>query len=290
MANIKELNRKISALKNMQKLMRAMNMIASIKLRKLLHFQSPLQLFAKSLATMAHNIVDAFNDTGHPLITGYKQTKKAHIIIFTADKGLCGKHNNSIQKAASACIEKKQTEGITVDVTCIGTKGATYCLRKGYPVYQQTEINDRALSMDALKGIAAKALQQYLDGSIQQLVVINNNFISTLQQETETTQLLPFPITLKADEKREILNASTEPVEEEFISVAAELFLFYKLRAALVNSLLSEQAARMTAMENATNNSEDLISRYGRVKNRARQATITNELIEIISGKEAMKR
>lgn len=268
-----------------------MSMIATIKLRKLFGLQASLTLFEQSVELIAQDIAKALKLFSHPAITGFKNVKQSHVIIFTADKGLCGSHNNSVYKAIDVLIKANTKNNIVTDVTCIGTRGANYCKRKEYDVYHKTEINERVFNTTSLMQISTKILNRFLDNEIQEIYLIGNYFISTLQQDTITTRLIPFtpPPKKEKGDKSEELNASIEPEPETFIVLASGLYLFYRLKSALFNSYLSEHSARMTAMENATNNSEDLIRHYVTLQNRARQTAITNELIEIISGKEALK-
>ena len=282
MANNRDLNHKISSLQNMQKVMKAMNMIASIKLRRLISAQESLALFRKAVEGQAEDIRTALGHTRHPLLSGYGEVKKRHFILFTADKGLCGAHNSSVLKAFE--FRLAETQGTAFDVTCIGTKGAGYCRRKGYEIYTRTEISDKVFGKKQLKELASRLFARYLSGEIQDLQIIGNDFVSTIQQEVRMERILPLE---QGQGKRG--NALTEPEPEEFLPAALERYLMYRMQTALAESLLSEQAARMTAMENATDNAEDLIDRYTTLLNRARQTSITNDIIEIVSGKEALE-
>jgi F-type H+-transporting ATPase subunit gamma len=292
MANLRNLNQRITSLRNMQKVMRAMDMIATIKLRKLFRLQGPITRFDRAIDEIPLNIVRSLKHTVHPFIRGFKPEKKVHAVIFTSDKGLCGSHNNSIQKAMDVLMGECAEKGIEADVTCIGLKGANHCRRRGYTVRHQTESNERVLVPGALREISFNVFDRIKVNEIQKIYLVFNRFISTIHQETETALIVPFA-PVKAPKNPESVKGttgfSTEPPQEEYISSATRLYLFYKIRAALAYSYLSEQASRMTAMENATNNSEDLINRYISLQNRARQSTITSEIIEIISGKEALK-
>ncbi|MFH1063110.1 MAG: ATP synthase F1 subunit gamma [Candidatus Omnitrophota bacterium] len=291
MANLKDLHVRISTLKNMQKVMRAMNMIASVKLRKLARMQSSLAFFEKSLESIAEDIHKALNQTDFPLISGFKNIKKTHVIFFTADKGLCGSHNSSVQKSLDIFIREQAKNKIAVDVTCIGLRGANFCKRREYEIYHQTEINERVFNAASVLDLSTKISRRFLNNEIQEVHLIANYFRSTLEQDTVTARLLPLE-TMSADKTKAIdyeFNPEIEPEPKKFITLAQGQYLYYKLISALVNSYLSEQSSRMTAMENATKNSEDLINHYVTLQNRARQATITNDLIEIISGKEALK-
>ncbi len=289
MANIKDLKRRISSLRNMQKVMGAMNMIATIKLQKLFALQSSLHRFDAAVNAIARDIGAALKHTSHPVIDGYPTARKAHVLVLTADKGLCGAHNNSVQKAVDALAKTNLDEGVALEMSCIGSKGASYCRRRRYEIFQQTEMSDRLFNGNAVRQIISKIYLRFQDDDVQSIFMVYNRFVSMLHQETITTQLIPFsfPEDLQAEPAE--MNFETEPPGERFIVTAAGLYLVYKLRVAVADSLLSEHAARMTAMENATNNSEDLINRYMTLQNRARQASITREIIEIISGKEASR-
>ncbi|MBN2739030.1 MAG: ATP synthase F1 subunit gamma [Spirochaetales bacterium] len=291
MSNIRDLNRKIHSLRNMQKVMSAMNMIASIKLRKLTRLQDSLITFSDSLKVMRENIMTTLHHKKEPIIYGYKTIKKIHVIILTADKGLCGSHNNSIRKMADAILVKYGGDNQTFEFTCVGTKGINFCKTKQLDIVAQSPIHESIFTMDKLKSFSDRIFHSFYEGKNQLVLLLYNQFHSTIQQTPVISQLLPLSPNHETEETASINKYAgyTEPKEKKFLPQAARLYLSYSFQAALYHSLISEQAARMTAMENATNNSEDLINRYGRARNRARQASITNELIEIISGKEAMK-
>jgi len=289
MSNIRDLNTKINSLKNMQKVMSAMNMIASIKLRKLYAVQETLSLFSKSVDDMCKLTFYGLKQQPSLLTTGYDDVKMAHIIMFTADKGLCGTHNSSVQKAVTDLIQENNSAGITTDLTCIGNKGAHYCNRKEYKIFQQTEIGEKVFTPGQLNALSRKIVERFKNGDIQKLYVVSNVFHSTLRQETVTLQLLPVFLSEKDLGESTEGGISTEPDKTEFANSFIDLYVLYKLKSLLLHSYLSEHASRMTAMENATNNSEDLINKYRTMQNHARQAAITNELIEIVSGKEALK-
>ncbi len=295
MSNIRDLGNKINSLQNMQKVMRAMNMIASIKLRKLIALQGSLALFDTSIETIRSDVFNSMQESENPLIKGYGRIEKIHIIMFTADKGLCGAHNSSVQKAVTRSVDEHQQKGIQVEFSCIGNKGTHYCSRKDYEIFQQAEINERVLNMGELKTITKSVFSRFMNNEVQKIYALSNIFHSTLFQETATQQLLPFYKMEKKDgstldsQPMETEPMETEPSGDTLAVTSAEIYLRFKLRSLLLNSYLSEHSSRMTAMENAKNNSEDLVNRYITMQNHARQASITNELIEIVSGKEAMK-
>ena len=269
----------------MQKVMRAMNMIASIKLRKLIAVQSSLTLFDASIEKIRSDIFNALQGSESPIIEGHRYLEKIHIVMFTADKGLCGAHNSSVQKAVARTVDESLEKGVQAEFSCIGNKGVHFCNRNEYEIFQQAESNERVLKREELEKISQSIFSRFIGNKVQKIFAVGNIFHSTLFQETATLQLLPFYQI--GDEDHQPME--TEPSGETLAETSAEIYLRFKLRSLLLNSYLSEHSSRMTAMENAKNNSEDLINRYTTMQNHARQASITNELIEIVSGKEAMK-
>ena len=287
MANVRDLTRKIYSLRNMQKVMRAMNMIASTKFRKISYMQDALKFFNTTLEPLEKTIMLSFYGGGHLEIDGYDKLKNIEIVMFTADRGLCGSHNSTIHKATALLVETNTGKDISSELTCIGRKGASFCRRNDFKIYHQTEINEKVMNDITLRSISDTLLERFYNGNIQEIYLVYNEFISTLQHSTKVVRVMPFPepeyVVTKPDE------IETEPQEQEFIRQAAKAIMNYRMKTALLNSYLSEHASRMTAMDNATNNSEDLIHHYNKQRNKARQTNITNELIEIVAGKEAMK-
>jgi F-type H+-transporting ATPase subunit gamma len=287
MANARDLSRKIYSLRNMQKVMRAMNMIASTKFRKISYLQESISFFNDNIETLEKDIMLAFHGGGYLEIDGYDDVKNIEIVMFTADRGLCGAHNSTIQKATGLLVDTKNKNNIESEMTCIGRKAAVFSRRNDYKIYHQTEINEKVLSYSGLRLIADSLLERFYSGAIQEIYLVFNEFFSTLSQSTKVVRVMPFPVPEYII--TDVESVFTEPQEAIFLRQSARAIFNYRMKTALLNSYLSEHASRMTAMDNATNNSEDLINHYNKLRNKARQTTITNELIEIVAGKEAMK-
>jgi F-type H+-transporting ATPase subunit gamma len=296
MATARDLNNKIASLQNMQKVMSAMNMIASTKLRKLLGKQAALEQFSTAVDAVGDAVAAVLNSAESKLAGSSKNDSRIHLIVIAADKGLCGSHNSSVLKTLAKTIEKEKKNGTAADVTCIGIRAATFCRRHDYEILHAIDSNERHISDTALREIAAELAKRLEKGEINKIILIHNHFVSTLVQQTRQVAIYPVK-TAAADkkdgdekeQKKATTVTETAPALEEFISPAAILYFYYRIKSGLSDSYLSEHAARMTAMENAKTNSEDLINRYGTIRNRARQTAITSELIEIVAGKEAMK-
>lgn len=293
MATARDLSYKIASLSNMKKVMSAMNMIASTKLRKLLFRQPALEKFSKAVDAVRDDIALGLSSSKGPLLNKPENIKNIHIIAFSADKGLCGSHNSSVLKALAKTITSEDQRGVAVDVTCIGARARNLCRRQEFNVCHGIDSNERHISDEALREIAADIIKRISQGEIDEVIMIYNHFVSTLMQETKQVQIFPLlqesdGKTGQPDRSRVESAAETEPEPADFITHAANLYLYYKLKIALTDSHLSEHAARMTAMEQAKTNAEDLINRYTKIRNRARQSAITSELIEIVAGKEAL--
>lgn len=291
MASIRDLNRKISSLRNMQKVMSAMNMIASTKFSKLLTKQMALLKFRDALNRVRASLFLRISRSSSPVVTGNDGDGVAHVIIFTADRGLCGAHNNSIFKGLEKLIKRLAVSPDDFEVTSIGSRGAKYCRKKEYVLFHSVDINEKTLHDSDLLRISETTFKRFKNGEIESVHIIYNHFVSALTQTTTTDRILPIKIEEKEekDDDSAIVEMTSDLGDEKLVESAAPLLVFYQLKTALLDSYLSENGARMTAMENASNNSQDLINRYAKIKNRARQTAITNELSEIVSGKEAMK-
>lgn len=186
-------------------------------------------------------------------------------------------------------INKLKLSPDKFDITSIGSRGAKYAKKNDYNLHHSIDISEKTLQDSNILRIAQDTLKRFNDGEIGDVFMIYNHFISALTQVTTTEKILPIQLDKKLHDQKSIREVTSDLADESLVEAAAPLLMFYQLKLALSNSYLSEHGARMTAMENASNNSQDLINRYGAIKNRARQTAITNELSEIVSGKEAMK-
>lgn len=287
MANIKELNTKVASLRSMQKVMRAMNMIASTKLHRMVGRLPALKVFQKGALDMARDVAMAYQGRQDPLIQSTAGAGRATVVMFTADKGLCGSHNHSVNRAALALIRSMEQKSMEVDTVCVGLRGAAFCHRYDLTIHLSTESGDRDLTADALREMSGEIVGRVAAGEVESVHFVYNAFVSTLQQTLTTARILPLSSLLPAEMPARPAFALETGTSSPRASV--EVVFFFLLQAALRHSRLSEHAARMTAMDNATNNSDDLIARYTAIRNRVRQSRITSDLIEIVAGKEALK-
>ena len=290
MASILILTQKINSLGNLQKVTRAMNMIASIRFRKLMARQKALELFDGALGQVVDASLRPFRREKNRWVGGAPGTGTVHAFMFTSDRGLCGSHNHAVFRELDRLAQRVRADSMALEVSCWGGKGAVHARRRGYPI-QQTRKAVPFLGPDPW---VEQALARFAAGEIQSVVVIFNRFVSTIRQETVCQTVLPLgglADGLGSDGPAPRENSEPEPDPPEgFLEEAAGLALRYLVDSAQAHSSLSEQAARMMAMDNASKNARELTDQAVKDRNRVRQAGITEELIEVISGKEAMKR
>ncbi len=279
-------------MKNTQKITSAMKMVAAAKLRRAQEQAEASRPYAQRMGRMLGSLAAASrNNAGGPkLLSGTGKDDVHLIIVATADRGLCGGFNSSITRGAREMIKKLTSQGKTVKILCIGRKGRDL-LRRDYGDLIFDTVEDIAkpqLSFDKVDAISTQILDLFEAGEFDVCTMFYAEFQSVITQVVTGQQLIPF-----ASEGEETEAASDqvydyEPEQEEILAQLLPRNFAVQIYKGLLENNASEQGARMSAMDSATRNAGDMIKRLSQVYNRTRQAAVTNELIEIISAKEAM--
>ena len=282
-------NRKISV-QSTQKITIAMKMVAGAKLRRA---QAQVEagrpyahLMQQILSDLAAHVTTL--ESPQPLLTGTGKAKTHLILVATSDRGLCGSFNSSLIKQAKKTIEACQSNGQTVKLFCIGQKGKAM-LEKDYGsliVESVSGIGYPRLYFSDAQGIANTLLTLFKDDSFDVCTLIYNHFKSALSQDVIAQQIIPLQAASPSSEIQAIYDY--EPDEETILNQLLPQNIAVQIYNALLENAASEEGARMTAMESASRNAEDMIRKLTLTYNRTRQAHITRELIEIISGAEAL--
>jgi len=294
MANLKDISRQIKSVKNTQKTTKAMKLVSSAKLKKAqklsLQSKSYATKITQVLAQIATKIAMTQNDDNqNKAIVANNSPKVVDIVFVTADKGLCGGFNITTIKKVRELIETHQNSGSKVRLRAIGRKGIDFFKFAGVELLQQ----EIGLSANPTYEKAVKFIKtvfkDFQNGTCDKVVIVHNGFLNMLSQELKTAELLPINIdqamTTGSESMLEIEPDDDKEVLDELIGKYVEFLFYYSL----IDSLAAEHSARMQAMENATNNATDRVNDLTVEFNKARQAAITTELIEIISGVEAQK-
>jgi F-type H+-transporting ATPase subunit gamma len=296
MANLKELKGRISSVKQTQKITSAMKLVAASKLKRAQEQAEASRPFALRMADMLGNLSAAVRDLpgAPPLLAGTGKEESHLLVVATSDRGLCGGFNSSIVRGARRRIADLQNEGKTVKIICIGRKGRDMLRREhGKLIIEFIDgiAGQKRIGFGDAQLVAQKILDLYEAGEFDVCTIVYNKFKSAVTQIMTLQQIVPVqPPEDETDD--EPLNAETavyefEPDEGEILGELLPRNLAVQIFGALVENAASEQGARMAAMDNATRNAGEMIKKLTLQYNRQRQAQITKELIEIISGAEA---
>ncbi len=291
MPSLKDLKNRIGSVKSTQKITSAMKMVAAAKLRKAQEQAIASRPYCSSIEKIVSSLASKLIDNAPELLKGKKEIKKQLLVVFSADRGLCGGFNGSISRAVKLEVKKSKDLGIETKLLFVGRKSAD-TLKKDFQqhiVEIVTGNSTNPIYSDALS-ISSKIVDLYQRDEFGSCKIIFNKFVSAITQEVTLKSLIPIETN---NEDVSINNQVSsvyeyEPSEEVILEELLNKNIATQLFSAQMESTASELAARMTAMDNATRNAGDLIDRLTLQYNRTRQAFITKELIEIISGAEAL--
>ena len=291
MANLKDLKNRISSVTSTRKITKAMQMVAAAKLRRAQEAAEAARPFAERMDVVLGNLARSVSGSANApkLLAGTGSDQTHLLIVATAERGLCGGFNSSIAKLARQHAEKLLAEGKTVKILTIGKKGREQ-LKRDHGDRSIAHVDQSALKRigyaDA-QAVAEDVLNRFNAGEFDVATVFFNRFQSVISQIPTAQQLIP-AVFDDADADAPSVSYEYEPDEEEILADLLPRNLGVQLFRAMLENGASEQGARMSAMDNATRNAGDMIEKLTIEYNRSRQAAITNELIEIISGAEAL--
>jgi len=291
MPSLKDLKNRIGSVKSTQKITSAMKMVAAAKLRKAQEQAIASRPYCSSMEKIVSSLASKLIDNAPELLKGKKDIKKQLLVVFSADRGLCGGFNGSISRAVKLEVKKSKDLGIETKLLFVGRKSAD-TLKKDFQQHIVEIVTGNSTNpnySDALS-ISSKIVDLYQKDEFGSCKIIFNKFVSAITQEVTLKSLIPIETNNEdASNNNQVSSVyEYEPSEEVILEELLNKNIATQLFSAQMESTASELAARMTAMDNATRNAGDLIDRLTLQYNRTRQAFITKELIEIISGAEAL--
>lgn len=293
MANQKEIRNRIVTVKNTQKITRAMKMVAGARLNKAQTRIVEMRPYAQQTASVLRSTVGATGGEGaqgdeaeHPLLV-VREQKRVALLVLTSDRGLCGAFNSSLLRQAMKRWKALEAEGKEVSIYVVGRKGREFFARRGAPVAKYFTDVWEQLGIEQARHIATGLLRPYADGEVDAIILLYNEFKSAMTQIATEETLFPLSRT-EEESGTEAKEYIFEPDRKSLLDVLVPMYIEITLLRALYESMASELGARMTAMDSATKNAKDMISALTLQYNRARQAAITTELMEIIGGAEAL--
>ena len=282
MANLKDIRDRIKSVKSIQKVTKAMKMVAAAKMRRAQQRMEESRPYSNSLAEVIQHLLPDIDRDALPLLDVRDVKRKAYVVV-SADRGLAGAFNTNLLKVAQKEIDSFGKE--KVDLFCIGKKARDHFKRREYNIIKSHVDFWADMEFNSAITIGRIIIEHFTSGKVDEIHVVYNYFINVGQQEVKSEVLLP----LIYEEKNGVTHDRLyEPSKEELVSSLIPRHLNVQMWKYLLESYASEQAARMLSMENATTNAQDMIKELTLEFNKARQAAITTEMLEIVSGAEAL--
>jgi F-type H+-transporting ATPase subunit gamma len=292
MATLRDIKRKIDAVKKTQQITRAMNMVAASKLRTTQQQLDQFVPYATQLTEIMNRVAAGVEPEGFPLLMAHEEVVKVELISLTADRGLCGAFNTNLIAAADKFIQGKEQEGLEVSLTQLGRKGRDYFRRRKRPlrVFHEGMLNNPNYG-DA-SALGQEVIDLFLTHEVDEVYVCYSEFINMVTQRPVVKKLLPIaPEAMEEEEQeQELLEYIFEPSRAGVLNDLLPNYIKLQLLEVFFQTAVSEHAARMTAMDNAVNNCKEMVRDLTLVYNKARQAAITAELMDIVGGVEALKK
>ncbi len=296
MATLKDISRRIGAVKSTAKITSAMKMVAAAKLKKAQKSIESARPYVLKLGDMMSELVSALGgEYSHPLIEQREEIKSIAIIVIASDRGLCGSFNNSLFRQVKYHIEKElkaENPELKVTIIPVGQRTCGFFKKETYPVAKMFPGVFNDLKFEVAQEIVDTVQHGFIGGEFDKVLLYYNEFVNVIKQTPKLDTLLP--ISPKAEEENEgekkfNVDYIFEPGQEEILEVLLPKMVNISVWRALLESNAAENAARMMAMDNATTNANDLMKYLEMVFNKARQAAITTEMLEIVSGAEALR-
>lgn len=288
MPTLRDIKRRIKAVKNTRQITKAMKMVAAAKLRKAQSRMLELRPYAEKMKAVTAELAPRGDVELHPLLVT-RPRKTIEVLVMTSDRGLCGAFNANILKAATAHISRLKAEGFEVSISVIGKKAVDYFKRRNIPLRKSWSGISGAVVFSSAQDIAKEMIEGYINETFDELILIYNEFKTVIQQQVSLMKLLPLAQIEHAEATVAGADFIYEPSDKEIFNSLLPKNIEVQIYRALLESLASEEGARMSAMENATKSANEMIDRLTLQYNKARQAAITKELMDIVGGVEALK-
>ena len=289
MAGAKEIKTKIASVQSTQKITKAMEMVATSKMRKTQDRMAASRPYSETIRNVISHVSKASVGYKHPFLVE-REVKKIGILVISTDRGMCGGLNVNLFKTTLNQIKNWKEQNISTDLGLIGSKGISFFRSFGFNIKGQLSGLGDKPALEELSGVANTMFDAYRNGEIDAVYIAYNKFVNTMSQKPVVQQLVPLPESKDdhLNERQQTWDYLYEPEPKVLLDSLLVRYLESQIYQAVVDNLASEQAARMVAMKAATDNAGNLINDLRLVYNKARQASITNELNEIVAGAAAI--
>jgi F-type H+-transporting ATPase subunit gamma len=291
MPTLRDIRKRLKAIQSTKKITAAMKMVAAAKMRKVQDRMLNFRHYASRMQTVLSDLARVSEREIHPLLY-LRPRKTVEVIILTSDKGLCGAFNTNILKAGAKYINSLKKDGVEVSVNAVGRKARDYFRRRNVPLRKQWLGLSGRITYANAQEIASDLSENYINETFDEVIVIYNEFKSMISQKVTSMKLLPLgSIAGEGEQKGEAMTADYlyEPTRAAIFERLLPKYIEIQIYRALLESSAAEEASRMTAMENATKNCSEMITKVTLLANKVRQAGITKDLMDIVGGVEALK-
>jgi F-type H+-transporting ATPase subunit gamma len=289
MAGIREIKRRIRAVKSIQQITRAMQMVAAARLRKAQERVVAARPYANKMDYVMGHLSAASRQIDHPLLQEHDEVKKIAVVAIASNRGLCGSYNTNLFRIVAEFVRSKQPTPCSLYL--YGNRAVAHFKRRNYDIAAAPELYDKQVPWAEVRSISRSLQSEFVGGEYDEVYLIYTRFISTISYKAQVVRLLPITGThAEGEDSPRETDYIFEPDAAELLGSLFPRYVDTQLYHALLESLASEQGARMTSMQSATDKAGDMIRELTLSYNKARQTTITKELLEIVSGAEALNQ
>jgi len=284
MATLRDIKRKINSINSTQSITRTMKMVSATKLRRAQEAYEKIKDYAKKMENLVGRIITKLPKDAHPLLTQREEIKNVLIVAIASDRGLCGGFNSNIGLAVENFIAQNKEKYENIHVYVFGRKVRDYLARRKINIIKE-RLDIKLVGMDFSEEVASELIRLYIEGEYDKIYLLYTHFESAVKYVVRLEEFLPI---MPSEEEYEG-DYLYEPSRDKIVNAIIPKFLSTKIYYAIVDSQTSEHAARMNAMENATNNCTEMVNTLTLVYNKRRQEGITKEMLDIVGGAEALK-
>jgi F-type H+-transporting ATPase subunit gamma len=290
MPSLIDIRRRVRAVKSTQQITKAMKMVSTSKLRRAQERIVRSRPFANEMLRVFNGLASRVDPSAHPLLQNDPHQARTLLIVITGDRGLCGSFNMNVVKAAmNQMAEVSPNPGRDVALALVGRKGRDFFQRRGFDVKYEEVGLFQNLKWSNAQAIAKTAIEEFLGPDISQVYLVYNEFKSVMSQRVVVEQLLPIPrLSVEENPAMAAVDFLFEPTPDELLRTLLPLHVAVQIARALLESAAAEHAARMQSMDNASRNAKDMVDRLTLYMNKVRQAAITREIIEVVSGAQSV--
>jgi F-type H+-transporting ATPase subunit gamma len=289
MATLRDILRKIGAVRKTRQITRAMNMVAAARLRSSQARMENFDPYARKFLEVLENLASRIDPEVHPLLTAKEQVSRIELLHFSADRGLCGSFNSNSLSRADKWLQEQQARGVEGILSLIGKKGRDYFRKRDFPIAGSNVNIYGKIDISFVNQMAREFIHKYLADEADEVYMMYTRFVSMARQEPTLVKLIPIEPPRKEEDAEGMAEYLCEPGAEQLLVELLPKHIAVQIFNAFLQQETSEHAARMAAMDNATKNCSELIQNLTLVYNKARQAAITAELMDIVGGAEALR-